>query len=509
MDGNPAYNDITVDQSLRVVPTKDLSAVRAGRFSTSDYSATGGDPYRDGSYVIEDQVTVSLSVLNSAPSTNRLDIDNNHPRVNGTVNDVAHLQLVIETADPAQISFVRVNGMPVVAADFTFASPKILDQLELESGGRLPGFFALLDLGALKAGDVRTLEIDIAANPGAKLHFDAFGGVWGGRVLTNSATTGTSVLFTPVQPPTLHQLAVTLDGAGQGRVVSTPAGIDCGTNCSASFVAGTEVSLKATPEAGSYFAGWDGACAGTQGDTCTLTLNDAAGASARFAHVVPQQYALNVRAADADGTTSHISVSSNPSGIINCVGDCTASFVEGTLVTLTADIDSHGYGESGGVFLGWGGDCAFAGSSKTCTVAMNAIKNVTVECACVDHFTLTATKTYAPAGAADGVFHLPVEASLVIPPVVDVSSGNAGNFWATIDFGGQLCCYKGQASLEHPVNPGDVAAGLQYSFTKCIAKSSVATTQASGDVTLHVEYGDDTQPTATVKTIYINSWNNP
>jgi len=59
--------------------------------------------------------------------------------------------------------------------------------------------------------------------------------------------------------------AFTLDlskaGSGGGTVTSTPAGIDCGSSClsdEGSYPTGTLVDLAATPDAGSWFAGWTG-----------------------------------------------------------------------------------------------------------------------------------------------------------------------------------------------------------------------------------------------------------
>ncbi len=61
--------------------------------------------------------------------------------------------------------------------------------------------------------------------------------------------------------------------SNDGRVVSAPAGIDCGSTCSHAFAQDTPVTLTATPNDGFRFAGWQGiACAG-QGDTCQLAPN--------------------------------------------------------------------------------------------------------------------------------------------------------------------------------------------------------------------------------------------
>ncbi len=66
-----------------------------------------------------------------------------------------------------------------------------------------------------------------------------------------------------------------------GRVTSSPAGIDCGSTCTASFETGATVTLTATPDPGGTFAGWIGACSGK--GTCTVTLTGAASVTAMFA----------------------------------------------------------------------------------------------------------------------------------------------------------------------------------------------------------------------------------
>ncbi len=57
-------------------------------------------------------------------------------------------------------------------------------------------------------------------------------------------------------------LTVAKAGTGGGRVVSSPAGISCGSVCSAGLTLGSTVTLTAIPSSGSIFTGWSDACAG-------------------------------------------------------------------------------------------------------------------------------------------------------------------------------------------------------------------------------------------------------
>lgn len=59
----------------------------------------------------------------------------------------------------------------------------------------------------------------------------------------------------------MHTLTVALSGTGIGSVTSTPAGIVCGSTCSARFPAGTSVTLNASPGSNSYLSSWLG-CGG-------------------------------------------------------------------------------------------------------------------------------------------------------------------------------------------------------------------------------------------------------
>jgi uncharacterized delta-60 repeat protein len=101
-------------------------------------------------------------------------------------------------------------------------------------------------------------------------------------------------------------LTVAKTGSSSGSVTSSPAGISCGSTCSAPFAA-VPVTLTATPAAGSRFAGWSGACSGT--GTCTLTMSGDRAATARFVRcVVPKVKGKTLLAAKRAIRQAHCSV---------------------------------------------------------------------------------------------------------------------------------------------------------------------------------------------------------
>jgi hypothetical protein len=125
-------------------------------------------------------------------------------------------------------------------------------------------------------------------------------------------------------------LAVTKDGTGTGSVGADGGGLDCGGTCSASYDQGSKVTLTATPDAKTRFAGWSGGgCSGT--GTCTVTLDAATSVKATF----------NAGATVSVENVGYGSgtVTSSPPGI-DCPRTCSALFDKGSKVVLTSTPDA-------------------------------------------------------------------------------------------------------------------------------------------------------------------------
>jgi hypothetical protein len=154
-----------------------------------------------------------------------------------------------------------------------------------------------------------------------------------------------------------YNLTVTKLGAGTGVVTSSPAGINCGAVCAATYDPNTLVTLAATADAGSVFTGWYGGCYGT--GACQITMANSTTVFATF----NTPYSLTVGVAAIGSGT----ITSSPAGI-SCGGDCAETYAAGTWVELTANP------AAGSSFAGWtGGGCTGVGE---CQVQMTTAHHV-------------------------------------------------------------------------------------------------------------------------------------
>lgn len=150
--------------------------------------------------------------------------------------------------------------------------------------------------------------IVLTANPNANSAFAGWSGACTGAgtcSLTMTQDYTVTATFTPV-----FLLTVAKGGSGGGTVTSSPAGINCGTDCAEKYAPETVVTLTATPAAGSVFVGWSGAdCT-----TGVVTMMAARTCYAYFQPIVTAQYAS---VAGQDGWVLESSENSNKGGSLN------------------------------------------------------------------------------------------------------------------------------------------------------------------------------------------------
>jgi hypothetical protein len=184
-----------------------------------------------------------------------------------------------------------------------------------------------------------------------------------------------------------YDMTVTKAGPGSGTVVSSPTGINCGSDCFESFTAGRVVTLTPTAATGSVFSGWSGGgCSGTS--ACATTGNTPVKITATFqspSPPSPPSYTLTITKSGTGAGT----VASNPAGI-TCGSDCTETVTARTSVTLTATPTT------GSSFSGWSG--AGCSGTGTCTVTMNGTTSVTATFAATTSYNLRVRK----AGTGNG-----------------------------------------------------------------------------------------------------------
>lgn len=237
------------------------------------------------------------------------------------------------------------------------AKPNV--EVVLSGGGRVQSTPAGIDCGGFGSctATFRFGEaITLVATPNEGLFFDKWTGACTGSVKTCKFTLAES-RWVVAYFGDLMNLAVST--TANGRVVSSPAGIDCeeaGPGCSHYFYPGTAVTLTASAKPGYHFTGWSGNCSGTQ-STCSLVLSVNHYAAAAFA-------ADPIVTARVDGTAEGRIVSL-PAGV-----DCPLAGGTGcrTTVPVGQSVTFSAVPANGNTFVSWGDACASAVGDCTLTV---------------------------------------------------------------------------------------------------------------------------------------------
>jgi hypothetical protein len=261
---------------------------------------------------------------------------------------------------------VVMNGDQTVNAHFTAAPATALLTVTKTGNGTVTSAPGGINCGmSCSESFASGSTVTLTASPTGGSTFGGWSGGGcsgtGSCVVVMNGNQGVTATFVP---PAGVTLTVTKAGTGSGMVSSSPAGINgCTATCTASFPSGTAVTLTASPTGGSTFGGWSGGgCSGT--GSCVVVMTGSQAVTATF--VAPPGMAILTVTKTGAGTGT---VSSTPSGIDNCATTCTASFLSGSTVMLTASPTE------GSTFGGWsGGGCSGTGS---CIVVMTGNQAVT------------------------------------------------------------------------------------------------------------------------------------
>lgn len=348
------------------------AAITAG--GSTQFGTSQATPHVAGAVAVLKGLHPALAVTQVVAKLTASPVTLTDPR-NGVTKPRLDLASAIQFPElsvaPSAHDFGQVNeGVTSAVQSFTLtnAGTASLTFGTLALGGANPGDFALRN----DTCSGQTLAAAAVCTVGATFTPTASGSRSGllaipsndpDQAVLNVPLTGTGYL-----PRTL---ALVKGGIGSGSVVSSPSGISCGSACSVLYNQGTAVTLTATADAGSVFSGWSGGgCSGTA--LCTVSLATDTTVTASFA-IQPPQRSLHLTKTGAGSGV----VTSSPAGI-SCGAACSASFDEGSAITLTA------VSGAGSVFSGWsGGGCSGTGP---CTVVLSA------------DATFTASFSYAASG---------------------------------------------------------------------------------------------------------------
>lgn len=201
--------------------------------------------------------------------------------------------------------------------------------------------------------------VSLTAMPAAGWSFSGWSGACSGTGGCSVGINGPKSVTATFSPPPPPRYTLTIARSGNGRVTSSPSGIDCGAACSAAYDSGTSVTLTAAPEGGAAFRGWGAACSGAE-TTCVVQMTESRGVTASFGGATSEPVAVTV--------VGEGRVESDPAGVA-CGPTCNATFPVNGKVTLTATPSD------GRVFQGWGGACS--GAARSCALTLSAPMAVT------------------------------------------------------------------------------------------------------------------------------------
>ena len=139
-------------------------------------------------------------------------------------------------------------------------NPLLLNSINTPPGFSSPGLSASL----LEQGESTLIEVILSSMSA---------GDFGGAVEIFSNDPNVNPFTIPVTGQVRELFPITINVVGQGRVVSTPPGIDCPGACTASYDLNTALTLRTTTSEGFFFYEWEGDCAQFNAPDIVVTIN--------------------------------------------------------------------------------------------------------------------------------------------------------------------------------------------------------------------------------------------
>jgi Leucine-rich repeat (LRR) protein len=189
----------------------------------------------------------------------------------------------------SQAGDATYNAATDVVQTFTIAAKKVT--LTVSKSGTGNGIITSLPAGIncdvnCQANFNTATLVTLTAQAAAGSKFVGFSGnedCGDGNLTLNVNKTCNAIFELLPTTPVVENRVFSLKVTGNGRVTSTPAGINCSHTCEATFVSGTHINLTAKPAKDFKFAGFSGSAC-TEGD---LTLNTSIQCEATFVPVLP------------------------------------------------------------------------------------------------------------------------------------------------------------------------------------------------------------------------------
>jgi DNA-binding beta-propeller fold protein YncE len=251
----------------------------------------GGEPLRLGAGSLGDGYGVAVSDFPATAGRAYVpDAADDTVKVYDPAVDVVDPVAVIDGQDIPGGGFVSLRDS-AIAVDRVSGNVYVADNLQPQVAAEPEAAIYVFAPSGTYLGRLKYNVVD-AEPPG--LAVDNSAGETQGRVYVTSGNTELASVYayppgaeTDVAMPATLRLAIATGGTGAGFITSKAAGIaECVTTCGAEVRAGAEVTLTATPDRGSAFAGWTGGgCRGT--GPCIVTMDEATSLRAEFEALPP------------------------------------------------------------------------------------------------------------------------------------------------------------------------------------------------------------------------------